>query len=299
MNYAVLHSDRREGEAGLVTIFALAAAVLYGSADFLGGTAARRAHTLAVLTVAAPFGALIMAVVAVVAGGPLHLGGLGWAVAGGATGGCGLIVFYQGLATGPMSVVAPVSALVSTLLPVGVAAAWGERQRPAVYAGALVCLVAIVLISLEGRATGRPGGWQGTARALGYGVAAGIGFGLFFLFLRNAGQSGVFWPVTAARVGGTAVVLGAAAWKGIGPDWRAMHPRILTAAVLSGATDAVANVCYVLASRHGLLGMAVILTSLYPGITVLLARFVLGERMRVVQRLGLLLAGAGVVLVTL
>jgi drug/metabolite transporter (DMT)-like permease len=238
--------------------------------------------------------------VAVVAGGPLHLGsGLGWALAGGAAGGCGLIVFYRGLAVGPMSVVAPVSALVSTVLPVGVAAAWGERQRPAVYAGALVCLVAIVLVSLEGRGAGRPRGWQGTARALGYGIAAGTAFGLFFLFFRNAGQSGVLWPVTAARVAGSAVVLGAAAWKGIGPDWRAMHPRILAAAGLSGATDAVANVCYVLATRHGLFGMAVILTSLYPGITVLLARFVLGERMRTVQRLGLLLAGAGVVLVTL
>jgi drug/metabolite transporter (DMT)-like permease len=300
MNYAVLYSDRGGGETTVATIFALAAAVLYGSADFLGGTASRRAHTLAVLAVSAPFGVLVMVVAALAAGGPLQLGsGLAWAAAGGMMGGGGLIVFYQGLARGPMSVVAPVSALVSTLLPVGVAAAWGERQAPGVYAGALVCLAAIVLISLEGRRPGQPRGWRGTAPALGYGVAAGISFGLFFLFLRNAGQSGVFWPVTAARVGGGAVVLAAVAWTGIRPRWQGTPPRILAAAVLSGVTDAVANVCYVLATRAGLFGMAVILTSLYPGITVLLARFVLGERMRLVQRLGLVLAAAGVALVTL
>jgi uncharacterized membrane protein len=282
----------------LVTIFALAAAVLYGGADFLGGTASRRADTLAVLTVSAPFGALIMIVAALAAGGPLYAGGLGWAVAAGTAGGCGLIVFYRGLAIGPMSLVAPVSALVSTLLPVGVAVAGGERQKPGVYLGALVCLAAIVLISMERRTADRPHDWHRTARALGYGTAAGISFGLFFLFLRNAGESGIFWPVTTARLAGMTVILAAAAWKGISPRWRSTSPRILAAAIMSGVTDATANVCYLLATRAGLFGMAVILTSLYPGITVLLARYVLGERMRTVQRLGLALAAAGVLLVT-
>lgn len=283
----------------MVTIFALAAAVLYGSADFLGGAASRQAHTLAVLAVSAPAGAVIMLAVAVLAGGPLQAGGLGWAVAGGSVGAAGLIVFYEGLAVGPMTVVAPLSALVSTLLPVGVALSLGERQGPAVYAGALVCLVAVVLVSMDHGAVARPRVPRRTARAVGYGVASGLAFGLFFLFLRNAGQSGVLWPVAAARVAGGAIMLGLAAWTGIRPGWRAMRGRVLVAAAASGLIDATANVCYVVATRAGLFGMAVILTSLYPGITVLLARFVLGERMRLVQRLGLLLAGAGVVLVTL
>lgn len=283
----------------MVTIFALAAAVLYGGADFLGGTASRRAETLAVLTVSAPFGALVMLAASLAAGGPLRLGGLGWAVAAGVAGGCGLMVFYRGLAIGPMSVVAPVSALVSTLLPVGVAVAWGERQKPGVYLGALVCLAAIVLISMERRPAGRPHDWHGTLRALANGSAAGLSFGLFFLFLRNAGQSGgVFWPVTTARLAGTIIILSVVAWKGIRPQWRSTSPRVLAAAILSGVTDASANVCYLLATQAGLFGMAVILTSLYPGITVLLARFVLGERMHTVQRLGLALAACGVALVT-
>jgi uncharacterized membrane protein len=281
----------------VITVFALAAAVLYGGADFLGGTASRRAHTLTVLTVSAPAGALIMLAAALVAGGPVHLSGLGWAVAGGTAGGAGLITFYEGLATGPMTMVAPVSALVATLLPVGVALASGEHPGLTVAAGAVLCLAAIVLISMQEAAPARARGRSAT-RALLYGVASGLAFGLFFLFLRNAGTTGVFWPVTAARLAGTTVMLTAAAVLGVRAGWRGLSRRVLLAALASGVIDAVANVCYVLATRAGLFGMAVVLTSLYPGITVLLARLVHGERMRPVQRVGLALAAAGVLLVT-
>jgi drug/metabolite transporter (DMT)-like permease len=282
----------------MATILALAAAVLYGGSDFLGGAAARRAHVLAVLTVAAPFGAVVMLAAAIAAGGPPTAAGAGWAVAGGAVGAAGLIVFYQGLAAGPMSVVAPLSALVATLLPVAVAVASGERRGPFVYAGALICLAAIVLVSMEGRAGNRPAQPRRALRALGYGAGAGMAFGIFFLCLASAGKSGVFWPVTAARVAGTTVMLSIAIARGIRPGPRLLSPRVLVTAAVAGAADAAANVCYVLATRDGMFGIAVILTSLYPGVTVLLARVVLGERMQMVQRLGLLLAGAGVILVT-
>src|SRR5215472_14503780 len=116
----------------MVIMFALAAAVLYGSADFLGGAASRRSRALSVASVSVPVGALVMLVAALAAGGPAPTAGLGWS-----------------LAAGPMSVVAPVSALVSTVLPVGVAVATGEHLGALVYAGAAVCLVATVLVSLE------------------------------------------------------------------------------------------------------------------------------------------------------
>lgn len=285
----------------MITVFALAAAVLYGGADFLGGAASRRAHTLAVLTVSAPAGALIMLVAALMTGGPVGLGGMGWAIAGGTAGGVGLIAFYEGLATCPMTVVAPVSALVSTVLPVGVALATGEHPGLAVGIGAMVCLAAIVLISLQGspgRGRRRNAGRAEALRALLFGAGAGLAFGLFFLFLRNAASTGVFWPVTASRLAGTAVTLAAAAWLGVRPGWQGMGRRVLAAAIASGLIDALANVCYVLATRAGMFGTAVVLTSLYPGITVLLARLVLGERMRPAQRVGLALAALGVVLVT-
>jgi drug/metabolite transporter (DMT)-like permease len=293
----------------VVTIFALAAALLYGSADFLGGVATRRARVLAVLPLSAGAGAVVMIASAVLAGDPLRSAGLGWGIAAGAVGGVGLIIFYAGLAAGPMSVVAPVSALMSTVLPLAFALAGGERLTALEYTGALLCLAAIVLVSSaetkppagQPRRRGIMAFLAGTGfhgRAVSYGLGAGTTFGLFFLFIRYAGQSGALWPVSSARVAGLAVVLIAAAVTRTRPVLMRANRRLLAATAGSGILDASANICYVLATRAGLFGLAVVLTSLYPGITVVLARFVLNERMRLPQRVGLLLAAAGVVLVT-
>jgi drug/metabolite transporter (DMT)-like permease len=301
----------------VVTILALAAAMLYGTADFLGGVASRRASVFAVLALTVPAGAVVMVLVALLGqipdlGGLLGHGGLGtpasvgtwsaagWAAASGVCGATGLVAFYAGFASAPISVVAPVAALVSATLPVGVAIAGGERPAATMIAGGLICLVAIVMVSsqpAEHAGPGHTGSGPGQRlRALGYGAAAGVGFGLFFIFLKNAGQSGVLWPVAISRSAGTVVAFGIA----LATRTRVPFGRggVTGIALLSGSIDAAANVCYVLATRAGLFGLAVVITSLYPGITVLLARVVLGERMRWLQRAGLLLAAAGVVLVT-
>ena len=311
----------------MVTILALAAAVLYGTADFFGGVASRRAPVFAVLAITVPAGAVVVVMVAWLGqatgvGGLLGYGGLGafisaggwgavgWAAASGVCGAFGLIAFYAGFATAPISVVAPVAALVSTVLPVGVAIADGERPGASMVAGGLICLIAIVLVSVpsarrdqDRRGAGqdhgdRAGESQHRAavrlRALGYGAAAGAGFGLFFLFLNNAGQSGVLWPVAISRTAGTLVAFALA----LATRTRPWQPGrgVMAIALISGAVDAAANVCYILATRAGLFGLAVVITSLYPGMTVLLARLLLGERMRWLQRAGLLMAAVGVVL---
>jgi drug/metabolite transporter (DMT)-like permease len=323
-------------------ILALAAAVLYGTADFLGGVGARRASPFAVIALTMPAGAVV--VLGVTAAGTTFArgafgsaaafggwGGLAWAVAGGVVGAAGLVAFYAGFASAPMSVVAPVSALVSTVLPVGVAIAGGERPTVAVVVGAVACLAAIILVSMESgtrpvgtadpasrAGTADPASRAGTAdpasragrlRGLGYGVLAGASFGLFFLFLKNAGHSGVLWPVAVQRVTGSVLAMLALAVARIPPLWRpgaskrgaseqGAGRQLMWIALASGAIDATANVCYILATRAGEFGLAVVLTSLYPGATVLLARFVLRERMRAVQQVGLVLAAAGIVLVT-
>ncbi len=283
----------------MVTIFALAAALLYGSADFLGGVATRRARALAILPASALAGLAVVLVAALVAGEPAKVAGLAWGLAAGAVGGIGLIIFYAGLAEGPMTIVAPTSALAATVLPVAVSLAEGERAGALVYAGALICLPAIVLVSATGRPVGDGSGSGGLhGRAIGFGVAAGATFGLFFIFLRNAGQSGAFWPIVASRLAGFLIILAAALIWRIKPVIAAGGARLLLATFGSGILDASANVSYVVATRHGLFGLAVVLTSLYPGVTVVLARFVLGERMRPIQIAGLLLAGLGVVMVT-
>ncbi len=287
----------------MVTVFSLAAALLYGSADFLGGAATRRAHVLSVLLVSGTAGVAVVGFAALATGGPPRASGVAWGACAGAAGGVGFMFFYAGLAAGPMSVVAPVSALASTVLPVAVALGDGERPGPRVYAGAVICVAAIVLVSSGG---GEPGGTRGLrsrqARGIGYGLVSGVTFGMFFLFIRNGGESGALWPVLAARLTGTVIFLVAAACARVGPvRWRGdgSDRRVFAAALGAGVVDASANVCYVLATRAGLFGLAVVLTSLYPGVTVLLARFALGERMRWSRRAGLVLAAIGIVLVTM
>jgi len=283
----------------MVTILALIAAALYGTADFLGGAASRRAKPLAVLAITAPAGAVVMLVAAAVTGtgwAGMTAASAGWAVAGGVAGSAGLLAFYAGFVAAPMSVVSPVTALVATVLPVGVAVAQGERPSLAVAAGAVICVAAVICVSLE---PAKPREEKTRRlRALLYAVPAGASFGLYFLFLREAGTSGVVWPVIMARVSGTLVTVACCLAIRVRPlDWRPDRATFGIAAV-SGALDAAANVAYVLATRAGLFGLAVVITSLYPGITVLLARCVFGERMRWVQRAGLILAGIGVALVT-
>jgi uncharacterized membrane protein len=280
----------------VVTILALAAALLYGPADFLGGVATRHARVLSVLPLSAGAGAVVVLTAALASAEPARLAGLVWGIAAGAAGGIGLIIFYSGLAAGPMSVVAPVSALMSTVLPVAVALAGGEHASAMVYGGALLCLAAIVLVSSTGRTELAGGGFH--LRAVGHGAAAGTAFGLFYLFLRNGGHSGTLWPVATARLAGLAVILLAVAATGTRPLPSRAGGRLLLAAAGSGLLDATANICYLAATKAGLFGLAVVLTSLYPGITVLLARLTLGERLRVAQRVGLVLAAIGVVLVT-
>jgi len=323
----------------MVTVFALAAALLYGSADFLGGLATRHAHVLSVLLVSSTVGMAVTVGAALLAGGSPQAAGIAWGACAGAAGGVGFMFFYAGLAAGPMSVVAPLSALVSTVLPVVVALARGERPGPRVYAGALVCVAAIALVSSGGTDAPEPAATPAAdrectsgrpitrlnvhsrqvldlprpsarlgegsvvrprtaARGIGYGFVAGVAFGMFFLFIRNGGESGALWPVAVARAAGTLVVLAAAAGTRTGPVRWQQDGRVFLAALGAGVLDASANVCYVFATRAGLFALAVVLTSLYPGVTVLLASVVLGERLSWPRRAGLALAAAGILLVT-
>ena len=288
----------------MVMLLGLAAAVLYGTGDFLGGLATRRAHVLAVLALAETASVIVALPAAAISPGPVRVAGLAWGISAGLVGGAWPIIFYIGLAAGPMSVVAPVSGLVSTVLPVAVALAEGERPTAGVYAGALLCLAAIVLASLTGDSNPAHGTSAvpqhrppGPGRALGYGIASGTSFGLFFLLIRNAGQSGELWPVAAGRIGELAVVLIVAAVLRRSVLPRGAGGRLLLAAAGAGAIDVVANICYVAATRTGAFGLAVVLASLYPGVTVLLAAAVLGERLRWAQRAGLGLAAIGIILV--
>jgi drug/metabolite transporter (DMT)-like permease len=208
------------------------------------------------------------------AGGSVTAASLGWGLAAGVASGAGVIVFFAGLAAAPVSVVAPLSALGAALLPVGVAVAEGARLGATVLAGAGLCLAAVALVSLEGRQSGSPAGRRAAA-GVACGIGAGVAFGLYFLFIRNVASAGGLWPLVLSRCTASAIVLTAAAWRRRLP-------------VLSGAGG----------RWSGRFALAVVVTALYPTVTVLLARLVLGERMRAVQRAGLALGAVGIILIT-
>ncbi|WP_030163364.1 EamA family transporter [Spirillospora albida] len=291
----------------MVTVLALAAALSYGVADFLGGAVARRSTALKALTWCVPTGLVLVLAAALLIGGTPGAAGSAWGFAAGVTGGTGLITFYRALARGPMSVVAPVSALAAAILPIAVGTMRGERLDALVMVGVLLCLVAIGLVSMEeGAPDGTAPAPTGRRRLLDSGpVMAGVSgacFGVFFILLKEAGDGNGLWPLVAARAGNLAVVLVALALVAR-PGTDQGGPRVkgralIALALLSGTLDAGANVLYFLAVHSGMLSLAAVLTSLYPAITVLLARLTYGERLRVVQQVGMAVAVAGVALVT-
>ncbi|GAA0553211.1 EamA family transporter [Actinomadura livida] len=290
----------------MVTVLALSAALAYGVADFLGGAVTRRSTALRTLSWCVPVGFVIILVSALLAGGGAAPGPIAWGFTAGLAGGAGLIAFYRALARGPMNVVAPVSALAAAVLPVAVGITRGERLDVSVAAGVLLCLVAIALVSMEAgderSAAATAPGWR---RHLDSGpLMAGLSgtcFGVFFVLLKTAGDGSGLWPIVGARVGNVVIVaaaLLALALRGgdLGP--RLSGRTLIGLALLSGTLDAGANVLYFLAAHKGMLSLAAVLTSLYPAITVLLARVAYTERLRAIQRLGMAIAVAGVALVT-
>lgn len=285
------HSSDPFGEK-MASILALTAALAYGAGDFLGGVASRRAPTTAVVLWSHVVGLVLLLAAAPVVGGDATARGLLIGAGAGIVGALGVALFYQGLAIGSMSVVAPVAGLLSAAVPVAAGVGSGERPGAMALGGIALALVAITLVSRDGAAADGPGGNRVHALALAAG--AGLAFGLFFTALNAAGDSTGIWPLVGAR--GASVAL--FTLLGIARVTQAAPPRQAAgAAVGAGVLDAAANVFYVLALTHGLLSVVSVLTALYPAGTVLLARYGLGERMSSVQRTGLAVAGVSAVLI--
>jgi drug/metabolite transporter (DMT)-like permease len=286
----------------VVTLLALGAAVVYGVADFLGGSVSRRSTAVRVLLVSVPAGIVVMLVAALTGAAPTWHG-IAWGFGAGLSGGAGMLAFYRALARGPMSVVAPVSALAAAVLPVAAGVLRGERLGAPVLLGVLLCLVAIGLVSMEKgdeeqAVAGRRAFDNGPIMA---GVS-GVSFGVFFILLKEAGGDGGLWPIVASRLGNLAVVAAAAVIllraHGGRPGTPIRGRKLLGLTLLSGTLDAGANAFYFLSAQSGMLSLAAVLMSLYPAVTVLLARFAFSERLRAIQRVGMALAVAGVTLVT-
>jgi drug/metabolite transporter (DMT)-like permease len=276
----------------MAALLALTAAAAYGVGDFLGGMAARREPSTAVVLWSHVIGLVMLLSAAPALGGDVTPRALAVGGVAGLFGGAGVALFYRGLSLGSMSVVAPVAALFSAAVPVMAGLGSGERPPLAAIGGIGMALVAVTMVSRERPAThGERGlGLQPLLLAIG----AGIAFGLFFVALDRAGGDAGIWPLVGARVASVSLFasLGAARLTAAAPPRAA-----LAAAVGCGLLDAAANVLYMLALSHGLLSVVSVLTALYPAGTVLLARYVLGERLTGLQRTGLAVAGVAAVLI--
>jgi uncharacterized membrane protein len=275
----------------MIVVLALASAIVFGAGDFCGGAASRRGGPMKVLMVSLPTGLLLLVGLALLGGGT-RPGPLAWGVASGVAGGAALLVFYRALAEGPMSVVAPVSGLMAAVVPAVVGVARGDRLSAPAFAGIALCLVAICFVSME-QGSGSVRRVRGPVLA----ILAGTGFGTFFVLVR-LGDDGTLWPLAASKAVGVLMVAVVAVLTRQAP-LPALRDRVtLGVAALAGVLDALGNLLYVLATRTGMLSVAGVLSSLYPASTVLLARLVYGERLRLIQRIGLVVAAAGVGLVT-
>ncbi|MGQ0831631.1 MAG: EamA family transporter [Microthrixaceae bacterium] len=268
----------------MAVLLALCSAATYGVGDFFGGLAAKRTTAAAVLWWSHLVGLVLvlaatLAVTGAVTAGDLALGGLG-----GLGGALGVGLLYRALAIGPMSAVAPVTALLAAAVPIGAGFLDGERPATSALVGMVGALVAIVLVSAEGGGSLRPSDLRGVTLALG----AGLGFGLFFVALSHTGEDSGLWPIVGARAASVTVV-GALALTGrVRVEVPEGSARRLT--IGAGACDVGANVLYLLAIREGLLSVVSALSSLYPVSTVILAWIVLRERFAPLQRVGLAVA---------
>jgi drug/metabolite transporter (DMT)-like permease len=277
----------------MAILLSLAAAIIYGGADFIGGVTTRRSSALAVVLLSelAGFG-LLAALVPLFGGSPS--GAVLWGGASGLAGAAGVVLLYRGLALGPMAVVAPITAVEAASVPVFFGLLIGERPSSSALLGVAVALVAIVLVSSADDARDSPGFSAGNRPGVAEALGAGLAFGAYFILLERAGDESGLWALITGRTVSIAAVGALAAMKRT-----QLRTDRLTAIgiVLAGFLDVTANVFYVLALQEGLLALVAVVTSMYPASTVVLARVVLRERFRVPQLAGLGLAAAGVVLI--
>ena len=277
----------------MTVVLGLLAAVFYGVGDFAGGFASRRFNSVTILLYSYPVGVVLMAAMVPFFGGTATTHVVVFGILGGAAGLLGVAVMYQLMVTSPMNVISPITAVLAAIVPIIVGVTIGERPALAAWVGIALGLLAVVLVS---RTTQDHPHGVIALRVLMLAALAGLGFGLYFVFLARAGQDSGLWPLLVSRMASALLIIPLAAGR---RAFARVTGRTLAIAFAAGACDALANMFFLLASREGLLSLASVLTSLYPAVTVLLAVMLLREHVSLVQLCGLVLAAASVVLITI
>lgn len=280
----------------MTALLAFLAATLAGGADFAGGYASRFANGIRVAVFAQVVG-LAFALPLAIAYGSERLGAadVTWSLLAGIAAACGFGCFYSAMGRGLITVVAPVSAVMTAIIPVGYALARGERPGTPAQIGLVVALVAVIVVSVA------PGKQDAAAGALDRGVlalslASGLFFGLFLIAFSRVSEQAGMWPVTLERLAAAAtlVVLALALTRGPVEGVRRLLPYVLAI----GAIDLIASVLVLLALQRGPVAIASVFASLYPVTTVLLAGAILRERLSRLQYVGVVCALVAVAVVS-
>jgi drug/metabolite transporter (DMT)-like permease len=267
---------------------ALGASLTWGFADFFGPLKARTLGALRVLVYVQLGGLVVIALVVAVRGkGPADVAVL-LAIPAAASGTLGLYAYYRGVAVGAMSIVAPIAGI-SAAVPVVVGIVSGDRPSLAQWLGIAAALGGVFLASRE------PGRGGKVAAGVGLALLAALGFGGFFPPMHAAGNADFWWAVLIFRVTSTSIILAAVA---IRRPSLAVAPVQVPLLALVGIGDMLGNLLFAAASTSGLVSITSVLASLYPIITVLLARIVLRERVARSQEMGIALTLAGVALIS-
>jgi uncharacterized membrane protein len=272
----------------LTAALALAAAVSWGVGDFLGGLKSRSLNPVAILIVAQPIGLTLLGLwVAIRGQGPPGSEVL-WACLAAVLGTTGLIAFYKGMAAGALSIVAPIAGA-GAAIPVIWGLAGGDRPSGYQELGFAAALVGVVLASFERRPEAAR-----LAAGVGWAAIAMLAFGGYYIPMHAASHGDFLWAAFVFRLTSTTLI--AAAWLVLRP--RSARRADLPVLASIGVLDTGGNVFFAAASTKGLVSVVSILASLYPVVTVLLARAVLHERVYRSQELGIALALAGIVLIS-
>lgn len=278
----------------MTAVLALFSALLYGTADFSGGQATRKNSVFSVMLLSQTAGILVALIAAPLVGPDApRAADLAWGFLAGFTGSIGLAALYRGLAQHKAAIVSPVSALVGAIVPVAFGALLGERPSVLALIGGALCLPAIFLLSYE---KGETRDRAELRASLLYGLVAGLGFGSFFIAISRTSQGSGLWPLLASR---SASIAATAAIVVVGKKGFSVARRDRPIALFAGIADMGANICFLLASRSGLLILVTLITSLFPAPTVLLARIFQGQRISLPRAAGIALALAGVALIGL
>jgi uncharacterized membrane protein len=270
----------------------LGSGLAWGAADFFGGIQSRRLPALTVAFWSQAAGALGLVITLALKGTRPPVTGIAWGLAAGVGSGIALVLFYRSLAEGTMSVVAPISAC-GAVVPVAAAVLTGDHPGALAGLGVLTAIAGVVLVSRT-----RPvprGGTGRSRRVLLMALGSALGFGLFYVFV-DAGTTGSrgepLWVIAGARAS-SLVMLSTIALIGRGSALRWPGRRIGPVALV-GIADTGANLLFAYAATTGNLAVVGVLGSLYPVATVILARWLLGERLSGGQSAGVVLALTGV-----